>query len=184
MKVGSLPDDSEQLKKLIHEMLKKQGEMENRLRLQENEINVLTEEVLFLKRLKFARTSEKWTAEDKKQMVLFNEIEQLEDTTQNLLPKKEIKAGNRKNAGGRKPIPSDIPREEVVHDLTEEERACPYCKKERPKLGSEESEELQFIPAKIIVKKHIKIKYGSCSCDEFKDDENLPEIIKAKAPRE
>ena len=105
MKTASLPDDSEQLKQIIIQMQEKQDEMEKRLQRQEAEINVLTEEVLFLKRLKFARTSEKWTAEDKRQMVLFNEIEQLADTETVIAPKKKTKPANRKKNGGRKPIP-------------------------------------------------------------------------------
>ena len=75
---SSLPDDNDQLKKLILEMQEKQAEMEERLNYQDTVIDALQDEVTFLKGLKYARTSEKWTAEDKKQMNLFNEIEQIE----------------------------------------------------------------------------------------------------------
>ena len=41
----------------------------------------------------------------------------------------------------RKPLPADLPRVEVVHDLPEEEKVCP-CGKARVEIGREVSEQL------------------------------------------
>lgn len=68
---------------------------------------------------------------------------------------------------GRKALSPDLPRVEIVHDLSEEKKKCPCCRKERPVIGKEETEELDIVPAKIKVIKHIRIKYGPCECDEF-----------------
>ncbi len=172
---SSLPDDIDQLKQLILDMQEKQEK-------QDALIESLKEEILFIKGLKYARKSEKWTEEDKKQMDLFNEIEQITDESSDQVAEEPVKkTSNGKNVG-RKPIPESIPREEIIHDLPEEEKICRHCHSKRPLIGQDESEELQFIPAKVIVKKHIKLKYGPCTCDDFQKDEDLPTILRSKAP--
>jgi len=77
---------------------------------------------------------------------------------------------------GRKPIPSGIPRKEIVHDFSEEEKKCECCGKSRPVIDKEETEELDYIPAKVQVLKHIRPKYGPCSCEEF-IHAGKPEVI-------
>jgi transposase len=171
---SSLPDDIDQLKQLILDMQEKQEK-------QDALIESLKEEILFIKGLKHARKSEKWTAEDKKQMDLFNEMEQIAEESDQMPEEPSKKNRNGKN-GGRKPIPESIPREEVIHDIPEEEKICPHCHSKRPLIGQDESEELRFIPAKVIVKKHIKLKYGPCTCDDFQNDEDIQTIVRAKAP--
>ena len=171
---SSLPDDIDQLKQLILDMQVKQDK-------QDALIESLKEEILFIKGLKHARKSEKWTAEDKKQMDLFNEMEQIADESLQV-PEEPVKKTRNGMNVGRKPIPESIPREEIIHDLPEEEKNCPHCQSKRPLIGQDESEELQFIPAKVIVKKHIKLKYGPCTCDNFQNDEDIPTIVRAKAP--
>jgi len=178
--ISSLPNDVEELKRLILDMQQKQAVMETKIQSQDEEIGLLKEEVQFLRALKYARKSEKWTTEDKTQMLLFNEMEQLEAPVPEENIEAEKKSSGRKK--GRKPIPDNIPREEVIHELSEEEKCCPHCSCERPVISREETEEFQFIPARLVVNRHICLKYGPCSCDKFKDDEELPEIIKAKAP--
>lgn len=74
-----------------------------------------------------------------------------------------------------------IPRKEIIHDLTEEEKQCPCCRKGLPCIGEEVTEELDIIPQQIIVNKHIKKKYGPCTCDDFLAEE-IPEVKTAKAP--
>ncbi len=176
-KLSSLPNDVTQLKELILDLQEKQKQ-------QESVIHTLWEEVALLKRLKYVRTSEKWTPEDKQQMVLFNEAEETATTIEgpeSSPEQEEIKTYPRRKAG-RKPLPADIPREEIIYELPAEERACPCCGNDRLEIGREESEELQFIPAKIIVKKHVRLKYGPCKCEEFQNDETLPVILKAPVP--
>lgn len=51
--------------------------METGLKKLDDVIDTLKEEVAFLRGLRHARKSEKWTEEDRKQVHLFNEIEQL-----------------------------------------------------------------------------------------------------------
>ncbi|MCP4552088.1 MAG: IS66 family transposase, partial [Bacteroidetes bacterium] len=50
----------------------------------------------------------------------------------------------------RKPIPKDLPRIDVEHDLADEEKRCP-CGCIKTRIGKEVSEKLDIIPAKIQV---------------------------------
>jgi len=72
---------------------------------------------------------------------------------------------NRKGHG-RRPLPSHLPRETVVHDLTDEERLCPCCGKLRTPIGSEVSEQLEFVPAQLKVIQHQRVKYACRGCEE------------------
>ncbi|NQV28317.1 MAG: IS66 family transposase [Rhodopirellula sp.] len=67
---------------------------------------------------------------------------------------------------GRRPLPDHLPREEVTHELTAEERTCPCCGKLRKEIGSEVSEQLEFVPASLKVIQHHRKKYACDACEE------------------
>ena len=58
---------------------------------------------------------------------------------------------------GRKPLPAELPRKEVIYDITDEERIC-HCGCELSHIGDETSEQLEIIPAKVYVIKHVRKK--------------------------
>ena len=64
----------------------------------------------------------------------------------------------------RKPLPEDLPRVEVIHDLNEEEKIC-ACGAELSRIGEEVCEKLDIIPAKIQVIRHIRYKYACKNCE-------------------
>jgi hypothetical protein len=53
---------------------------------------------------------------------------------------------------GRKPLPASLPRKRVVHDVPPEQRLCPDCGTERACIGEEVREQLEYVPASLIVK--------------------------------
>ena len=67
---------------------------------------------------------------------------------------------------GRRPLPAHLPREEVIHELTDEERTCPCCGKLRKEIGSEVSQQLEFVPASLKVIQHHRRKYACDACEE------------------
>ena len=77
-------------------------------------------------------------------------------------------AGTRRKRG-RRPIPDDLPRVEVVHDLPESEQTCP-CGTVLVRIGEEVSEKLDIVPAKIQVIRHIRPKYACRICEGVEDD--------------
>lgn len=76
-------------------------------------------------------------------------------------PKKPKKKGH-----GRRPLPEQLPREVVTHKLTDEERLCPCCGKLRCEIGSEVTEQLEFIPSSLKVIQHHRKKYACDVCEE------------------
>ena len=67
---------------------------------------------------------------------------------------------------GRRKLPDHLPRREIVHDLTDEQKKCPCCGEVRACIGSETSEQLEYIPAKFEVLKHVRRKYACERCGE------------------
>ena len=70
---------------------------------------------------------------------------------------------------GRKPLPKELPREEMIIDLSEKEKRCD-CGAELHRIGAETSEKLKFIPATLIVRKLIRYKYACKSCEGMDSD--------------
>lgn len=65
---------------------------------------------------------------------------------------------------GRKALPSDLPRERRVHDISPEKRACPECGKDRSPIGEEISEQLDYRPASLFIVEHVRIKVACRHC--------------------
>ena len=54
----------------------------------------------------------------------------------------------------------------MIHELTDEERACPCCGTLRREIGSDVSEQSEFIPAtREVIEQHRK-KYACRECEE------------------
>ena len=124
------------------------------------ETNLLREENRQLRRFLFAHKSEKWKKEDHKQALLFNEIETTAKV--NTAEKISVKSHKRKKAG-RRPLSNSIPRVEIRHDLRKDEKTC-TCGHPLHHIGDDSREELEYIPAKIYVEKHIYPKYACKHC--------------------
>jgi transposase len=65
---------------------------------------------------------------------------------------------------GRRPIPADLPRKDVIHDLPESEKVC-VCGCAMTKIGEEVSEKLDIEPARVLVERHIRYKYACRGCE-------------------
>ena len=184
--VERLPQNSEELKAIVRTLTQEWQRCENEHRLvleeQREAFEQLQEKFRILQRLHFGRSAEKLSEEDVRQGRLFNEaeVEGLEALTEEddagvLVPE------HRRSRPGRKAIRADIPREEIVHDLSDEQKRCPCCGKDRPLIGEEPSEEVDVVPAQVKVLRHLKRVYGPCSCKEFENSGN-PAVLRAGAP--
>ncbi len=67
---------------------------------------------------------------------------------------------------GRQPLPEHLPRERIVLELSEQERACPDCGRLRMPFGEEVSEQLEYVPAALFVRQFVRRKYACRSCQE------------------
>jgi transposase len=66
----------------------------------------------------------------------------------------------KKPGHGRKSLPPDLPRERVEYELSGEERKCPRRGAECKRIGSETSEQLEYVPASLFVIQHVRYKYA------------------------
>lgn len=97
-------------------------------------------------------------------------------------PPKEITvpAHTRKKAG-RKPLPEELPRIDVVHDIEDDQKQCD-CGSELSRIGEETSEQLSYTPAKLEVIRHIRPKYACKTCEGLETEGNTVRI--APAPKQ
>jgi len=59
----------------------------------------------------------------------------------------------RRKLAGRRPLPPELPRQEVVIPVPEAERTCGGCGQERAVIGHDESERLEYVPASFVVRR-------------------------------
>ena len=132
--------------------------------LQKN-VTILEEEIRFLKDRLFGSKADRWSAEDVRQGRLFNEAESGAEQPQEAeeqLPSIPV-AAHARRPRGRRPLPDNLPREEVVHDIPEDQKVC-TCGAPLSRIGEETSEKLKIIPPKLIVVRHIRPKYACRAC--------------------
>jgi transposase len=67
---------------------------------------------------------------------------------------------------GRRELPAHLPRVEVPHELSDEQKKCPCCGGERGCIGHAISEQLEFISASFQVLKHVQHKYACKGCGQ------------------
>jgi transposase len=153
----------------------------------ERENNQVRRENLFLRekiRLliaeRFARHSERFTADlDGMQKCLF-ELEQASEEQEE--PEQDevtidIPAHKRKKTG-RKALPASLERVEVLHDIPEAAKQC-ACGAQMSPIGQETSEQLQIIPAKLWVERHVRPKYACRACEGL---ESIGSVVKMASP--
>jgi transposase len=72
----------------------------------------------------------------------------------------------RRPGHGRKPLPADLPRRRIEHELPESQRRCPCCGEVCRKFGEETSEQLDYQPASLFVNQHVRFKYACSKCHD------------------
>lgn len=137
---------------------------ENRLYKSEN--RVLQEQVKSLQDRLFGRRSEKRVKDDK-QLSLFD----IPEPDLPIAEKPEIVTIEKhtRKKRGRRPLPDNLTRVEVVHELDEKQRQC-KCGHLKSHIGQEISEQLDYIPAKVRVIKNIRYKYACKNCEGVEDE--------------
>lgn len=88
-----------------------------------------------------------------------------------------VKEHYRKKRTRKDSLPKDLPVEEVICELSDEEKNCPNCSSKTTFIGNDHREELVVIPAKVMLRKFVMPKYICPSCGD-----EPAVIVKAKAP--
>lgn len=142
--INSLPDDPVLLKKLLAKQAARLSFLEEQFRLAQQQ--------------RFGASSESHPAQGD----LFNEaeaeleavIEPISETSSTPVKKKPV----------RQKLPSELPREVIIHDIADKTCAC--CCEALHQMGDERSEKLEFIPAQVKVIEHVRLKYSCRTCEK------------------
>ena len=168
-----IPEDLEGLKAMVGALIgevdqvrKEAAANEQRLTREfEQRLQDLYEQLRLQRARTFGRSSEAHAGQD----TLFNEVESICDEAdvspvpeQAVLPAAgpaPVAAKSAKPRGKRAPLPAELPRVDVIHDVQEAERTC-ACGTPMVEIGADVSEQLDIVPMQIRVLRHIRKRYG------------------------
>jgi transposase len=165
-------------------LLVENGELRARVEAREQRIRLLEEALRLLKANTYGPSRERLSVAAG-QAELFNEIEATLEVTEAVGVEPELKATplrEEKSAGGkpgRTKLAAHLPRVEIRHVLSEAERQC-SCGGVLAEIGADLSEQLDFVPAKVQVLRHVRVKYACPGCEQCVKSAALPEHILPK----
>ncbi|MEN6440238.1 MAG: IS66 family transposase [Syntrophobacter sp.] len=150
-----LPETTEELEAII----------KNAITPYESQIEHLQQRINILEKVIFSSKSEKRRPDEGEggsQLNIFNEAETVEEEEEKQATL-TVPEHTRKKPK-RKPLPADLPRIDVIHDIDESEKVC-ACGAGLSKIGEDVCEKLDIIPAKVQVIRHIRPKYACRNCE-------------------
>jgi transposase len=156
-----LPDDVALLKQMIHELL-------DALKKSEHEREGVQQRLDQLLRRLYGPKAERF---DPNQPWLIPEMAQTDaEGNQPEPPVADDANGTatkpKRPGHGRKKLPADLPRQRKEHTLPEAQRVCPCCGEICVKFGEEISEQLDYKPASLFVRQHVRFKYACAKCHD------------------
>jgi transposase len=176
-----LPTDPVQLQNMILELQSRLSEKEAALSHSEQQVHqknlriqILEEYVRLEKLRRYGQKSEKAVGQGE----LFNEVEAFAEPD---IPEQPISDPasrppvdrSTKPRPGRKPLPAELPRVRILHELPAEQQTCP-CGCQLTAIGEEVSEQLDIVPAQVRVLQHVRTKYACRTCEQGVQTAPLP----------
>jgi hypothetical protein len=170
------------LEKELELLRRRDAERTAELAARERRIRLLEEALRILQADRYGASREKLHIAPG-QSELFNEAETIAELNEVLgaevnlkaTPQREDKSGTGAKAG-RKAIAAHLPRVAIVHELAEEDRNC-ACGSTLIEIGSDISEQLDYVPPKIQVLQHVRKKYACPGCEQCVRTAPLPAQI-------
>jgi len=164
-----LPDDIDALKALVAEQAVRNTQLDQENARLGAKVLSLQEQLNLALARRYAASSEKLSPD---QIRLFDEAEveareePAEDETTTIPERSRRKRG-------RKKLPDSLPRVDVIHELAADERLCPHDGNVLAEIGEVTCEQLDIVPAKIQVIRHIRKQYA-CDCGQCIKTAALP----------
>jgi len=128
------------------------------------DVDDLNKQLAYFKRYVFGRRSEKL---DPSQLILFEGSgAQVEEPPQQASVAVSGSGPKKRNANhkGRRPLPTDLPRERIEHHPPKEQQVCSGCGQLKEIIGEEITEQLDYVPACFVVRQHVRYKYACKIC--------------------
>jgi transposase len=154
-----LPTDVDALTALLHSVIKSHDDVKFAAL---GHINFLHEQIVLSRRRMFGASSE-----SAGQFHLFDEAEMLAATSteaQDVAPLPTSAKVQKPARGKRSPLPPELERIEIIHDVPESERICD-CGTPMVVINRVISEQLDIVPMRVRVLQHIRLVYG-CKASE------------------
>ena len=172
-----LPEDIS----LCHELIRTLFET---IEIKERKINRLEHGIRNLLEQRFGCKSERLEDIDPKQLLPFmqdylNGLKAQEESEEKPVKKKTSNTGNKPKR--RNTFPENMERQQVIHDLEDSEKTCSCCGIEMDRIGEDKSEQLEYIPARLFIKEHIRYKYA---CKNKECEGSIATAPKANQPLE
>ena len=177
IQIRELKDTIEQLTetiRLLNESLKSSQEREA----------ILQEQIDYLTKKLFGKSSEKRNAQIEGQYSLFDEAENEADpSAEEPVALTEVKSHTRKPKKKREDQFSSLPVKDVVLRLPEDQLQCPQCGAALEEIGKEfVREEVQFIPAKMLRVRYYTVTYRCRDCCEGRTGFDRGYLAKCAVP--
>jgi transposase len=144
--IQTLPDDPTILKDLLSQVMARNAYLEEQFRLAQQK--------------QFGTSSEGHPGQGE----LFNEAEAEADHIEEEAETQAI--SYTRKTPKRQSLPKDLPRETVVHDISDEDKVCDCCGGELHQMSEARNEKLEFIPAQVKVVEHVRPKYSCRTCEQ------------------
>ena len=179
-----LPESVSDLQEMVGKLHQKLENVEHKLEGAERENNRLHELLRLMRAQKYSQRSERFGMEmENIQRLLFADMEAAKaksaDATEKE-PEEIVVPEHTRKKPGRKPLPEDLPRVDVVHDIPEAEKQC-ACGSIMSRIGEETAELLQIKPAQLWVERHIRPKYACKSCEGVESEDKTVKIAPVPA---
>lgn len=151
--VAALQQENDQLKDQVNHL--------------QSYVEQLEQALIQSRQQRFSPSSEQSQGE---QLLIFNEAEASQEEADAVPANSESPgivtvAGYSRQKKGRKPLPAELPRVNVVHDLADSEKVCTVHGVALVPAGEKTSEQLDIIPATVQVLHHIRKQYTCPCCD-------------------
>ena len=140
--------------------------------------HIYLEALILSKHKTFGKSSERTECEE--QLSLFNEAEDEYSDKPDEPVKKTVKGYVRKSSKTkREEIIKNIETEIITCTIPENEQICPRCGSQMKVIGKKYvREEVELIPAKLLVKKYYSVTYGCKKCEK----KNMPVFLHGLVP--
>lgn len=168
------PADTNLLESLLNEQLAQNKELRQQLseqtsllQKQSTLIENLQQQIAQFQRMLFGQKSERQPKQSQ------DDKNSLKHDTPAKQASHQDKSQSQRN--GRRQFPDSLERVTIIHDLPEQEKHCPCCHSSLKKMGEQTTEQLDFVPAKLIVNQHIKYKYACKACQGYIVTAKMPE---------
>lgn len=77
---------------------------------------------------------------------------------------RDAAAAKAKRPARRSPL-DDLPHQIIVHDVSEADKLC-ACGRHKSRIGQDDSEQMEFIPAALYIIRHVRPKYACPACHD------------------